>query len=82
MIVYNWSGAGSVTVSVPGLQSGQAYEVRNAQRFWDTPVMTGIYSGSITIPLAAVNPYSAFIAWPAGGPSSGNGFHVLVVVPR
>jgi hypothetical protein len=82
VIVYNWSGGGSVTVSVPGLAGGRAYEVRNAQRFWDAPVTSGSYGGSITIPLASVTPYPAPIGWPAGGPSSGNQFHVFVVVPR
>ena len=82
VIVYNWSGAGSVTVSVPGLTSGRAYEVLNAQRFWDAPVTTGSYGGSITIPLRAVNPYPAFIGWPDGTPTTGTKFQVFVVRPK
>jgi hypothetical protein len=81
VIVYNWSGAGSVTVSVPGLATGQTYEVRNAQRFWDAPLVSGTYGGSLTIPIAPVTPYPALIGWPAGAPSTGTTFQVFVVLP-
>ena len=78
--VYNWSGAATATADLSGvLQPGQAYEVRNAQRFWDAPVLTGTYSGPLALPIVAVAPYSPI----AGRPKTGTGttFQVFVVAP-
>jgi hypothetical protein len=81
--VYNWSGAGSASANLTGILTvGQAYEVRNAQRIWDAPVMTGTYGGgSISIPLVPVTGYTPKNGWPGAASTTGNTFHVFVVAP-
>ena len=84
VIVYNWSGAGSITVDPSGfLQSGQQYEVRNAQTYFGPPVLSGTYSGgNISLPLTAVTPPPPIGATTRPAESTGTEFHVFVVVPK
>jgi hypothetical protein len=85
VIVYNWSGAGSVSVDLSGvLAPGQFYEVRNVQRIWDAPVLSGTYSGgSISVPIQAVSAYTPFVV-PQDPPPPGTGtqFSVFLVTSR
>ncbi len=60
IVVYNWSQANSVLVNVSssGLVVGDAYEIRDAQNYLGTPVVTGVYSGgTINIPMTSTAVY-------------------------
>ena len=47
LAIYNWDQLDRVTVSLDGVfVPGDAYEIRNAQDYFGSPVLTGIYSGS------------------------------------
>jgi hypothetical protein len=77
--VFNWNLSSTVSVDVGSiLSSGQSYEVRNAQNYFASPVLTGTYNGSpLNIPM---NGLSA--ATPVGlstPPSTGPEFNVFVV---
>jgi hypothetical protein len=63
--IYNWSQVASTAVNVSGLlQTGDAYEIRNAQNFFGPPVLSGTYSGvPINVPLGAL-PAAAPVGWP------------------
>jgi hypothetical protein len=83
--VYNWSGAGSVSVDLTGvLTPGQAFEVRNVQRIWDAPVLSGTYGGgSVSLPiqsLAAYQPLVPSVVNPL--PNTGTEFAVFLVTSR
>jgi len=58
IIIYNWTRQATVPVNVSAvLQSGDRYELRNVQNFFGAPVASGTYSGgSISVPMAGVNP--------------------------
>jgi hypothetical protein len=58
IIIYNWTRQATVPVDVSGvLQSGDHYELRNAQNFFGAPVASGTYSGgTISVSMAGVNP--------------------------
>jgi hypothetical protein len=56
IIVYNWDNLNSVSVDVSGigLAVGDAYEVRDVQNFFGTPILSGTYGGgSLSIPLTS-----------------------------
>ncbi len=83
VVVWNWSGAGSATVDLSDvLTSGQAYEVRNAQRVWDAPALAGTYSGPISLSLSAVTPYAPVARAQRPAASTGTLFQVFLVLPR
>jgi hypothetical protein len=46
--VYNWDGQPDVAVDISGarLKEGMSYELRDAQNFFDRPVMRGVYDGT------------------------------------
>ncbi|MGZ8802844.1 MAG: hypothetical protein ACXWZL_09615, partial [Mycobacterium sp.] len=81
--VYNWAKQGSVQVdiSTAGLASGARYEIRDAQNFFGTPVVTGTYSGApVTIPmtgLTAAQPVGTSLRPASSGPT----FGAFVVLP-
>ncbi|HET8763015.1 MAG TPA: hypothetical protein VFM12_06330, partial [Gemmatimonadales bacterium] len=83
VIVYNWGQAGAVSADLSGvLQGGDAYEIRNAQDFYGSPVASGTFSGgSVTIPLspiAAVRP----LGRASNSLSTGTQFGVFVVLKK
>jgi hypothetical protein len=57
IVVYNWDQAPAVRVDVGGiLDSGTAFEVRDAQNFFGSPVLRGVYRNTpLEIPLANLN---------------------------
>ena len=84
VIVYNWTGAGAVTVDLSNvLKSGDAYEILNVQDLFGTPVVTGTYSGgSVSLPIRAVappTPVGGFIYRPTG---TGTQFNTYLVRKR
>ncbi len=81
IIVYNWTGAGSVTVDLSGaLNTGDHFEVLNAQNFYGAAVMTGVYNGPISLPISTVAPPAAI-----GGttmPATSTQFQTYVVMKQ
>jgi len=56
IIVYNWTGAGSVTVDLSGaLNIGDHFVVMNVQNFYGAPVVSGVYGGPISLPISTVS---------------------------
>jgi hypothetical protein len=55
IIVYNWERRETVDADVSGvLQRGAKYEVRSAQNFFGTPILTGTYGGKpLHLPMSA-----------------------------
>jgi hypothetical protein len=82
VIVYNWSNAGSVSADLSKVLSvGDHYEVRNAQRFYDTPIASGTYAGGgLRIPIQSVTPYTPIVGWPGRAAGTGTQFQVFVVL--
>jgi len=81
VVVYNWRGAGAVTVDLSGaLKTGDNFVIVNAQNFFGAPVVSGTYSGPVTIPISSVSPPAAI-----GGhsmPSTGTQFETFVVLKK
>ncbi|HKT07315.1 MAG TPA: Ig-like domain-containing protein [Gemmatimonadaceae bacterium] len=81
IVVYNWTGAGSVTVDLSGaLNIGDHFVVVNAQNFYGTPVMSGVYGGPISLPISTVSPPAAI-----GGqsmPATSTQFQTYVVLKQ
>lgn len=81
--VYNWSNAASAVVdlSQTGLKPGQAFEIRNVQQFYGTPMLTGTYSGgSVVLPIVSVAPPTP-IGRSSAAPGTGTRFGVYLVLP-
>lgn len=53
VVVYNWARQNAVEVNVSSiLKAGAQYEVRDAQNFFGSPIVTGTYNGgTISIPM-------------------------------
>ena len=78
--VFNWSHAASVSVVLSSVLSvGSSYELRNAQDFFGTPVLSGTYAGgAVSIPMAASS-----VETPAGATApnpTGPEFNAFVIV--
>jgi hypothetical protein len=82
--VYNWSGSGSVQLDLSGiLPAGAAYEIRNVQDWFGTPVVSGTYGGgSVTLPIRAVAPPVPVGFSSSRAPSTGTTFGAYVVMIR
>jgi hypothetical protein len=64
ILIYNWDMAATVSVDISsaGLAQGARFEVRDAQNFYGSPVLTGTYNGQpITLPMTGLT-----IAAPVG----------------
>ena len=81
IVVYNWGGLGAVAVNVAGvLQTGDTYEVLNAQDYFGTPVTSGTYGGgTISIPMGGVAPPVPIGGSPTAPVKTGPAFDVFVV---
>ena len=81
VIVFNWRGAGSVTVDLSGaLKTGDNFVVVNAQNFFGAPVVSGTYSGPVTIPISSVSPPTGITGHAM--PSTGTQFETFVVLKK
>lgn len=95
IMVYNWESAASVALDVSGLLPlGSNFEVRNAQDFFGSPVLSGIYSGgmlslpmrglAVAKPAGAAAPassaplFSAFVLLPVGNAPPTNSETILL----
>ena len=84
VVVYNWSGQGSITVDLSSvLSTGAHYEVRSVQNLFGAPITSGTFGGSITIPLAAVPPIQPIGGSDVAPAITGPAFDVfeVIVVP-
>jgi len=85
IVVYNWARNGSVSVDVSNvLTNGDSFEVRDAQNFVGSPILTGkYYGGSITIPMDSIAVQRAVgnVPIPARHTSSQFGAFVVLRVP-
>ncbi len=81
IVVYNFEGLSGVAVNVSGiLQSGDQYEVRNAQAIFGGPVVSGTYSGgTISVPMSGVNPPAPIGRSTPAPPKTGPAFDVFVL---
>ena len=81
VIVYNWGQQGSVSVDASRfLPVGARYEIRNVQNLFGAPAASGTYGGgSITLPLAGVQPPVPVGMSTSRAPSTGTAFNVYVV---
>jgi hypothetical protein len=78
--VFNWSHAAAVSVDLSSVLSvGSSYEIRNAQNYFGTPVLSGTYAGGVvSIPMAASS-----VETPAGAAApnpTGPEFNAFVIV--
>jgi hypothetical protein len=81
VIVYNWSGQGAITVDLSGIvPAGARYEVRSVQNLFGSPITSGTFSGSISIPLGAVTPIQPIGGSAVPPPITGPAFDVFVVI--
>ena len=81
VIVYNPSDQSSVTVDLSTvLSTGDTYEIRNVQRLFSSPVVSGTYSGgSVVIPVSSATPPAPVGMSTSPAPSTGRVFNVFVV---
>ncbi len=81
IVVYNWSGAGAVTVDLSSaLTIGDKFVVVNAQNFFGAPVASGTYGGPVTIPMSGTSAPASI-----GGhamPSTSSQFQTFVVLKQ
>ena len=83
IVVYNWDDLSQVEVDVSSvLTPGAAYEVRNAQSFFDPPVLSTVFDGNpLVLPMAGVTvaaPNGPLLTPPTTGPT----FNVFILLPR
>jgi hypothetical protein len=85
VVVYNWLDADAVAVDLGDvLEVGTAFEIRNAQTFWDPPAVAGVFDGSpVELPMGEVVPTPSPVAPADLLPSerTGRAFHAFVVLP-
>lgn len=79
--VFNWQNLPSVSVNLSSvLPVGTKYEIRNAQNFYGSPVVTGTYDGgNVSLPMTGLT-----VAKPAGAAapaSTAPTFNAFVVLP-
>ncbi|HEV8400740.1 MAG TPA: Ig-like domain-containing protein [Gemmatimonadales bacterium] len=81
IVVYNWGSLSSVAVNLAGvLQTGDTYEVLNAQDYFGTPVTSGTYGGgTINVPMGGVAPPVPIGGSPTAPVKTGPAFDVFVV---
>jgi hypothetical protein len=82
LIIYNWDQKASLSVNLSSfLNAGDRYEIRNAQDFKATPVISATYDGNpVSVPMSGLS-----VAAPIGGPAlpaTGTGFNVFVILKK
>jgi len=82
IVVYNWGNSNSVDVDVSSvLNSGDVYEVRNAQNYFAGPILTGTYSGvALSLPMTNLTTVAPN-GWtnPPAVPTTGRTFNVFML---
>ncbi|MEP6802077.1 MAG: hypothetical protein ABJC07_09075, partial [Acidobacteriota bacterium] len=77
--VLNWGDAPAVSIDLSSVLSpGAAYEIRNAQNFFGSPVLRGTYDGSpISLPMTGLS--SALPTGFSTPPTTGPRFNVFIL---
>jgi hypothetical protein len=80
IIVYNWAGNSTASVDLSSvLTVGSAFEIRNAQNYFGTPVLSGTYAGgTVSLPLTGL-PVAAPVGY-SKPPATGPEFNAFVLV--
>ena len=76
-MVYNWSGAGTVSADLSSIARGRTVEVRHAHAPFGPIVASG--SGVVSLPMANVTPPTPLPGWAKPVPVTGPTFNVFVV---
>ena len=81
VVVYNWSGQGSVQADMTGiLNPGDTYVLRNVQNLFGSPIASGTFSGgALTLPLGGVTPPAPIGMSSSRAPRTGPYFDVFVI---
>jgi hypothetical protein len=84
VVVYNWGRQGSVGADLSGvIPVGHVYEVRNVQRIFDAPVVSGTFTGgTLQLPMTGVTAYAPIGGSPNQPLVTGPDFDVFVVTSR
>lgn len=83
LIVINDDGMPSVRVDLTGvLAIGQPFRIQNVQNFFGPPVHSGVWEGSIDLPLAPTPVAKPVGMSDADLPVTGPGFGVFVILPE
>jgi hypothetical protein len=83
VVVYNWDMRSSVTVDVSSiLTPGAAYEVRDAQNYFGPPVASGVYNGTLAIPMTSTSVAAPSGTLPTAPVHTGAQFGAFVILPR
>jgi Right handed beta helix region len=77
VVVYNWSGAGTVSADLSSIARGRTVEVRHAHAPLGSIVASG--SGVVSLPMANVTPPTPLPGWAKPVPVTGPTFNVFVV---
>jgi Viral BACON domain len=82
--IYNWDQASTVSVDVSNvLTVGAPYEVRNAQDYFNVPVLSGVYTGgSLAIPLSGLTVAQPTGAVPRAATATGPQFGAFVLLTK
>jgi hypothetical protein len=82
VVVYNWTLQGSVSVDLSGvLAPGDAYEIRNVQDLFGSPVTSGTYGGgAVMLPMAGISPPPRIGRSTPTPPRTGPHFNTFLVV--
>jgi len=85
IVVLSFNGASTAVADLSGigLPVGRGFEVRNAQNYFGTPVLTGTYQGgTITLPLSGLTKAPISGNAPKSPLGTGTRFNAFVVVPK
>ena len=82
--IYNWLNAPTVSVELvsAGLTIGQAFEIRDAQNYFGSPVYAGVYSGApVSLPMMGLTAAAPIGLVPVPPRHTAPRFAAFVVVP-
>lgn len=82
LVIYNWQGTGTVSVSLSSfISAGAQYTIRNVYDIYGTPVLQGTYDGNpVSVPMTGKTPPPlSGHGWSATGPTSGPYFNAFIV---
>ncbi|MDX1982680.1 MAG: malectin domain-containing carbohydrate-binding protein [Bryobacteraceae bacterium] len=84
VVVYNWTGQSQVMADLSAiLTPGMAFEIRDAQNFFATPVAAGVYAGGpVAIPMTGLSAAAPVGAVPTAPVHPGPRFATFVVLPQ
>jgi hypothetical protein len=83
VVIYNWAMQNTVTVNASSvLAVGDSYEVRDAQNYFAAPVASGVYSGSLSIPMTRTSVASPSGTLPTAPAHTGPQFGAFVIIKR